>query len=95
MQSFDMVLDRIPGLDMPSLDQACVKNISRSTKSYSVRDKSTVSKIKKKRLFRIFISFEYWLNIKVVWYPIMDQKVCLIFAKKKTQLCAIALINRK
>ena len=32
--------------------------------------------------------------LKVVWYPIMHQKVCLNLVKKD-QLCAIALMNRK
>ena len=32
--------------------------------------------------------------LKVVWYPIMDQKVCLNL-EKKDQLCAVALMNRK
>ena len=32
-------------------------------------------------------------SIKVVWYPQMDQKVCLNMVKKD-QLCAIALKKR-
>ena len=34
------------------------------------------------------------LYFKVIWYPKMDQKVCLNLVKKD-QLCAIALKKRK
>ena len=34
-----------------------------------------------------------WNDLKVVWYPKMDQKVCSNMVKKD-QLCAIALEKR-
>jgi len=39
---------------------------------------------------RLVVKF---LPLKVVWYPKMDQKVCLNMAKKD-QLCGIALKKR-
>jgi len=66
-----------------------------------VRENTSVNKRSFRKLtieivlrgFLFVFFFKFYIGFKVVWYPKMDQKVCLNMVKKD-QLCGIALEKR-